>query len=152
MAGREGGLRRYFVATDDGAADRAGDHVPEGIDMPNSRPVAPDLLAVVQHFLENEISPQVSKVHQFQLRIVSRVLGTVQRELQLGRAVDAAETNRLRALLGREGSAADLNAALARAIREGDFPVEDPQLLAHMRETIEASLRINNPKWLDGAR
>jgi hypothetical protein len=133
-------------------ATRPRDHVPEGIEMPNSRPVAPDLLAVVQHYLENEISPQVSKVHQFQLKIVSRVLATVQRELQQGPGADAAETKRLRALLGREGSAADLNAALARAIREGDFPVEDPQLLAHVRATIEASLRINNPKWLDGAR
>ena len=116
--------------------------------MLSSRPVAPDLLAVVQDYLENDIAPRVPKVQQFQLKIVSRVLVTVQRELRQGPEAGAAELRRLRALLGREGSAADLNVALARAIREGDFVADDPALLAHLRETMEAALRINNPKWL----
>lgn len=120
--------------------------------MPESRPIAPDLLSVVQEYLEQEISPQVSKVHKFQLKIVSRVLATVRRELQQGPAADAAEVSRLRALLGREGSVSELNVALARAIREGDFRVDDPQLLAHLRQTVEASLAINNPSWLPGPR
>lgn len=120
--------------------------------MPTSRPVAPDLLAVVQDYLENEVSPQLPAVHQFQLKIVSRVLSTVGRELQLGPRPDAGELERLRALLGREGSTAELNSALACAIREGDLAVDDVALLAHLRHTIEDALRINNPKWLAAGR
>lgn len=116
--------------------------------MPDSRPIATDLLAIVQEYLEEQISPQVSSVHRFQLKIVSRVLATVQRELALGPAADAAETQRLRALLSRDGSFEELNAALAQAIRAGEFQVDDPALLAHLRSSIEDSLRINNPKWL----
>jgi hypothetical protein len=116
--------------------------------MPNSRPVATDLLAIVQEYLENEISPQVSPVHQFQLKIVSRVLATVRRELELAPAADAAELARMKSLLGRDGSFDELNAALARAIRAGDFAVDDPALHAHLRTSIEDALRINNPKWL----
>lgn len=116
--------------------------------MPNSRPAATDLLAVVQGYLEGEISPQVSPVHQFQLKIVSRVLATVRRELDLAPSANAAEIERLQELLCCEGTFEELNAALARAIRAGDFDVDDAALLAHLRASIEDALRINNPKWL----
>lgn len=117
--------------------------------MPNSRPIAQDLLAIVQEYLDTEISPQVSGVHQFQLKIVSRVLATVRRELELGPGANGDELARLRALLGRDGSLETLNAQLAQAIRAGDFAVDDPALLAHLRASIEDALRINNPKWLE---
>jgi hypothetical protein len=116
--------------------------------MPNSRPIATDLLGIVQEYLETEISPQVSSVHQFQLKIVSRVLATVRRELQLGPRANAAEIDRLRKLLRREGSLDELNGELARAIRAGEFATNDAALLAHLRASIEDALRINNPKWL----
>jgi hypothetical protein len=119
--------------------------------MPNSRPVAPDLLGVVQDYLANEVSPLLPPLHQFQLRIVQRLLETVRRELQLAPAADAAELERLCALLGHAGSLVELNAELARSIRDGAFAVDDRALLAHLRETIEDSLRINNPKWLPAA-
>lgn len=119
--------------------------------MPHSRPVATDLLAIVQEYLENDISPQVSPVHQFQLKIVSRVLSTVKRELELAPQANEEEVARLKALLRRDGTLDELNAALARAIRAGDFAVDDPALLAHLRSSIEDALRINNPKWLNPA-
>jgi hypothetical protein len=116
--------------------------------MPHSRPLATDLLAIVQEYLEKAISPQVTSVHQFQLKIVSRVLATVRRELELGPQADAAEAGRLRALLESDGTLEELNAQLARAIRAGDFAVDAPALLAHLRQANEDALRINNPKWL----
>lgn len=116
--------------------------------MPDSRPHAPDLLAIVQDYLEQQIAPQVSSVHRFQLKIVSRVLATVRRELELGPDADAAELQRLRALLSRDADFDALNADLASAIRDGAFAVDDPALLAHLRASIEDALRINNPKWL----
>ncbi len=120
--------------------------------MPNSRPAATDLLAIVQEYLENEISPQLSAVQQFQLKIVSRVLSTVGRELELLPQANAAEVARLRGLLRSDGSFDELNAQLARAIRAGRFDVDDPALLAHLRASIEDALRINNPKWLAPGR
>lgn len=120
--------------------------------MPDSRPLAPDLLAIVEDYLHKEISPQVSTVHQFQLKIVARVLATVRREVELGPHANAAELQRLRVLLGRDGSLDELNTALAAAIRGGDFAVDDPALLMHLRAGIEDALRINNPRWLATAR
>jgi len=116
--------------------------------VPDSRPLATDLLAIVQECLETEIAPQVSSLHQFQLKIVSRVLATVRREIELGPGADADEVERLKTLLRRDGSREALNGALARAIRAGDFAVDDPSLRAHLRASIEDALRINSPKWL----
>ncbi|RYY99069.1 MAG: hypothetical protein EOO24_17750, partial [Comamonadaceae bacterium] len=101
--------------------------------MPSSRPLASDLLAIVQEYLSAEVSPLLPAAQQFQLKIVSRVLSTVTRELEFGPRADAEELARLRSLLDRSGSADELNAALARAIRAGDFTVDDPVLRAHLR-------------------
>lgn len=121
--------------------------------MPNSRPTAPDLLSIVQEYLEERISPQVCEVDRFQLKIVSRVLATVRRELQLGPGADADELERLRALLRRQdGGLEELDAELARAIRAGELAVDDPALLSHLRTSTEDALRINNPKWLAQGR
>lgn len=120
--------------------------------MPNSRPLSTDLLAIVQEYLESEIAPQVSSLHRFQLKIVSRVLATVRREIELSPDANAGEVERLKGLLQHEGSLDELNGTLARAIRAGDFSVDDPELLAHLRASIEDTLRINNPKWLAKAQ
>ena len=119
--------------------------------MPNSRPRATDLLAIVQEYLETQVSPLLPAVQQFQLKIVSRVLMTVRREMQHGPAFDAAEAARLATLLRRDGTLEELNAELARAIRAGEFATDDAALLAHLRASVEDALRINNPKWLPKA-
>ncbi len=120
--------------------------------MPDSRPLATNLLAIVQECLETEIAPQLPSLHRFQLKIVSRVLATVRREIELAPAANADELERLKALLRRDGSREELDAALAHAIRAGDFTVDDPALLAHLRASTEDALRINNPKWLGKAQ
>ena len=119
--------------------------------MPSSRPVATDLLSVVEDYLDHDVSPLLPPLQQFQLKIVRRLLQTVRRELELGPDADALETARLSSLLSLDGSLAELNAELARAIRDGKFSTSDPALLSHLRETIEDELRINNPKWLPKA-
>ena len=116
--------------------------------MPNSRPTATDVLDVVRQYLERDLSPLTPPQHQFQLRIVGRLLDTVRRELECKPAADAAELQRLCALLGRDGSPDELNRLLAGRIRAGELATDDPALLAHLRRTIEDSLRINNPRWI----
>ena len=119
--------------------------------MPSSRPIATDLLSVVEDYLDHDVSPLLPPLQQFQLKIVRRLLQTVRRELELGPDAHTMETARLSSLLSLDGPLAELNAELARAIRDGKFSTSDPALLSHLRETIEDELRINNPKWLPKA-
>lgn len=116
--------------------------------MPDSRPAIPDLLAVVRRYLEQDLLPVTDSYHQFQLRIAARLLTTISNELTLGPQADEDERRRLVALLGREASLAELNSDLAHRLRAGEFSVDDPVLLAHLRRSTEDALRINNPRWI----
>ena len=54
--------------------------------MPLSLPSAPDLLAVVREFLENDILPAagLDDDKRFNVRVAVNLLATVERELRLG--------------------------------------------------------------------
>lgn len=141
--------------------------------MPSSRPNLNDLLAVVREYLERDLAPLVPEYHRFQLRIVDRLLATIDRETRLGPMANDADVARLAALLhegspgatggapssaqhgvpssepdGAPNSLAEHNRQLAQALRDGQLRHDDPRVLAHLRATLEDSLRINNPKWL----
>ena len=116
--------------------------------MPSSLPSAPDILAVIREYLETAILPHLSDDRRFNVRVAANLLATVERELRLGPDAEAAEAERLRALLDFPGSLEEQNRRLARAIRDGVIPSDDPRLLEHLRSTVADALRINNPKWL----
>jgi hypothetical protein len=115
--------------------------------MPNSRPVAPDMLAVVREWLEREILPGLAEDRKFLMRVAINMLATVERELRQGPAFNAAEVERLCALLGRDGSLDELNRALCAEIAEGKRGLGDAALVDHLRRSLAAALAINNPKW-----
>jgi hypothetical protein len=118
--------------------------------MPSSLPSAPDLLAVVREFLENDILPAagLDDDKRFNVRVAVNLLATVERELRLGPESDAAEAERLATLVNGGDSIAEKNRLLAQAIREGALATNHPQLLDHIRRTLVETLRINNPKWI----
>jgi hypothetical protein len=121
--------------------------------MSSSINPAPDLLAVVREFLEAEIlsDPGLADAKRFNVRVAINLLATAERELRLGPSANAAEADRLTALVGAEGSIEEKNRRLARSIREGVVACDDRQLLDHLHRTIVDALRINNPKWLDSS-
>jgi|SRR5215472_14878063 len=114
---------------------------------------APDLLAVVREFLEADVlsDPGLADAKRFNIRVAINLLATAERELRLGPSANAAEADRLTALVGAEGSIEEKNRRLARSIREGVLAGDDPQLLDHLHRTIVDALRINNPKWLESS-
>jgi hypothetical protein len=118
--------------------------------MPSSLPQAPDLVAVVREFLERDILPGLAGEQWFNLKVALNLLATVERELRQGAACDEAEAARLAALVGAEGTLEERNRRLALAIRDGEFPRDDPDLLDHLRTTLADALAINNPRWSRG--
>jgi Domain of unknown function (DUF6285) len=117
--------------------------------MPTNLSPAPDLLAIVREFLESDIlrDPGLTDEKRFNVRVAVNLLATAEREVRFGPAANAAEEDRLSALVGAEGSLEEKNRRLARAIREG--AIAGDRLLDHLRRTTVDALRINNPKWLD---
>ncbi len=116
--------------------------------MPQSRPPAADMLAVIRDYLEAEILPGLRDDKWFNVKVAANMLAMIERELRLGPQANAEEAERLTALAGQGGSPEELNRLLAAAIRDGAVKSDDPQLLDHIRRTVTDALRINNPHWL----
>jgi hypothetical protein len=83
----------------------------------------------------------------FLARVAANALAIVERELALGAEQDASERERLRALLGRDGTLDELNRALCREIRDGRIAVDAPGLREHLRETTLAKLAVDQPGY-----
>lgn len=111
------------------------------------RPSAAQLIAAVRDFLEQVAQPQLSGHSAFHARVAANALAIVLRELSLGAEQDAAERERLRALLGSDGPLEAQNRALCRAIRAGEIALDTPGLLEHLRATTLAKLAVDQPGY-----
>lgn len=111
------------------------------------RPTLIELVEAVREFLETKAMPELTGHTAFHARVAVNVLDIALRELREGPGFAAAEGARLSALLGREGSIADLNRALGEAVTTGAIAIDDPALIDHLRRTTMEKLAIDNPKY-----
>ena len=111
------------------------------------RPSAAQLVAAVRDFLERVAQPELSGHSAFHARVAANALAIVERELALGAQQDAAERERLRALLGGDGPLEAQNRALCREIRAGRIALDTPGLLEHLRATTLAKLAVDQPGY-----
>lgn len=118
--------------------------------MTQPRPSSDELLEAVRAFLDDELLPTLEGRLRFHTRVAVNVLDIVRRELADGPAADAAERDRLVALLGREGSLDELATVLAQGLRAGDVDPGDPHVLDHLRRTAATDVAIANPRYVDG--
>ncbi len=117
--------------------------------MSQDLPTARELLEAVREFLSERVAPELEGHTGFHTRVAINVLALLERELELGPGLDAAEQERLEALLGRQGSLDELNAELAQGLRQGRFDGRRDEVVAHLRETARGKLLIANPRYID---
>lgn len=125
------------------------------------RPTYDELLAAVEHFLDEEVVAKSEGALRYNGRVSANVIRTVRRELQNEEAHLTAEWESLSALLGdaprpRERAALksvieQRNETLSERIRAGDADDGDfrDAVLAHFRQTMRDKLAVTNPAWLD---
>jgi hypothetical protein len=118
--------------------------------MAQDRPTAPELLDAISAFLRNEALPALEGVDArlaFQVKVALNSLAILGREWRRGPTADAAELQRLKALLGHDGNLPTLNAELCRQLRAGERDERDKALMDHLRTTIAEKIAIANPRW-----
>lgn len=124
----------------------------KGADIPHEslhdRPTATELVAAVREYLERDVMPATDGRIAFHARVAVNVLGMVERELELGAALDVAEHARLVQLLGREGTIRELTELLAADIRRGEMDSRWSEAVDHVRATVRAKLEVANPGYL----
>jgi hypothetical protein len=104
-------------------------------------------VSAVRDFLERQAMPKLEGHTAFHARVAVNALAIVERQLRLAPDAEAAERERLRALLGRDGTLDALNRELCTRIRAGEIGPSTPGLCAHLRETTLAKLAVDQPKY-----
>ncbi|MET4272861.1 MULTISPECIES: DUF6285 domain-containing protein [unclassified Bradyrhizobium] len=110
-------------------------------------PTPIELTKSVADFLRNEITPLISGHQAFKLRVAVNILDLVTRQLTREEGSDAAEVERLRVLLGMDGSVTDLNRALAERIAKGELDLATPGLAEHLWQTTMDKLAVDQPNY-----
>jgi hypothetical protein len=113
----------------------------------HQRPDVQDLLEAVTLFLREQAMPQLPGHAAFHARVAANALDIVRRELRLAPAADAAELQRLRALLQQDGSLAELNRELCERIAAGSIGVHTPGLAGHLWQTTLDKLAVDQPGY-----
>ena len=106
-----------------------------------------ELTKAVADFLRNDITPLISGHQAFKLRVAINILDLVARQLTQEQGSDAKEVERLRALLGIDGSVSDLNRALADRIARGEVDLATPGLAEHLWATTMDKLAVDQPNF-----
>lgn len=110
-------------------------------------PTPIELTKAVADFLRNDIAPLISGHQAFKLRVAVNILDLVTRQLTREEGSEAKEVERLRALLGVEGSVTDLNRALAERIAKGEVDLATPGLAEHLWATTMDKLAVDQPNY-----
>lgn len=84
---------------------------------------------------------------KFELRLTAAALQLVRRAMELSPTSDAAERERLSALLGDTGALEHLNRRLCALIRNGALGFSTPSVAAHLRATTLEKLAIDQPTY-----
>ena len=110
-------------------------------------PTPVELTKAVADFLRNDITPLISGHQAFKLRVAINILDLVTRQLTREEGSDAEEVDRLRVLLGMDGSVTDLNRALADRIAKGEVDLATPGLVEHLWATTMDKLAVDQPNY-----
>jgi hypothetical protein len=84
---------------------------------------------------------------KFEMRLTTAALQLVRRAMELAPASDAAEHERLSALLVETGDLEQLNRRLCALIRDGTYLLSTPGVAAHLRATTLEKLAIDQPTY-----
>ena len=110
-------------------------------------PTPSEIIGAVARFLKEVVAVETQGATSFQARVSANALEIVCRNLDLGPAEEAAETERLKGLLGHAGGLGALNAALALAIRDGALDLTTPGLAEHLWTTTLAKVAVDQPNY-----
>ncbi len=128
-----------------------GPLLPDAEEAPATSELAsiPELVESVRDSLEQELLPGASGREKFLVLVALQSLGIVHRQLTLGPETERLEVKRISALVGASPDTPlqELRRRLCECIREGSLGLEDEALQRHLRHTVVARIRIDQPRY-----
>jgi hypothetical protein len=111
------------------------------------QPTPSEILGAVAEFLRAVVAQEANPLVAFQARVAANALEMARRQLDLAPASDAAERDRLRAILGRDGDLAELNAAFAEKLASGALDLTSPGVAEQLWAATLAKLAVDQPTY-----
>lgn len=110
-------------------------------------PHPPTILAAAATFMRTPVPPEAAPHAAFISRVAANGLDIARRELTLAPQSDAEELERLKALVGADGSLKDLNTRLCEKIEAGEIGLATPGFTEHLWATTLAKLAVDQPNY-----
>ena len=111
------------------------------------QPTPSEILGAVAEFLRAVVAQEANPLVAFQARVAANALEMARRQLDLAPASDAAERDRLRAILCRDGDLAELNAAFAEKLASGALDLTSPGVAEQLWAATLAKLAVDQPTY-----
>lgn len=111
------------------------------------QPSAYELVDIVAEFIRVTAMPQLTGHAAFHALVAANALDMVKRELKILPKATSEEMERLRALLGHDGTLEDLNRELCSKIESGEVTLDTAGLADHLWAITMTKLSINQPKY-----
>ncbi len=111
------------------------------------QPTPSEVIGAVATFLKTVVTAETTGATSFQARVAANALEMMRRQLDLSPAADAAEQQRLTALLGHGGDLLALNTELSQRIAAGQMDLTTPGLSDHLWATTLAKLAVDQPTY-----
>lgn len=110
-------------------------------------PTGAEMLGAVARYLRETLLPKLPPEAVFHTRVAANAVDLVRRQLELGERLQGEELERLRKLLGREGSLMELNRALSEGITAGELGEQTPGLMDHLWASTLAKMAVDQPGY-----
>ena len=107
----------------------------------------PPSITAIHDLALAQLSDQSQARGKFEHRMTTAALELVKRAMTLAPAQEAAEHERLTALLGEAGGLEQLNRRLCDRIRDGSLTLASPGIAAHLRAVTMDKLAIDQPSY-----
>lgn len=111
------------------------------------QPTAIEIVDIVAEFIRVHAIPQLKGHAAFHALVAANALDIVKRELQIAPKAESEELQRLKALLGHDGTLDALNRELCQKIENGELTLETPGLADHLWAITMTKLAIDQPKY-----
>jgi len=112
------------------------------------RPNAGELLAAIANSLEQEVMPALEGALEYRVRVAVNLARILEREMRLGPAALARETELLTVLVGPGENALELSARLVARLRSGETDLDfERRAHAALLEIARAKLEIARPGY-----
>jgi len=111
------------------------------------KPTPAEIVNAARAFLEEKAMPELGGHTAYHARVAANALAIAGREIETGAQATREELERLRVLLGQDGSLEALNRTLCRRIRAGEMTPAAQGLADHLVRTTMAKVAIDQPSY-----